>query len=44
MEAYIPQRFVSQDDLEQADGVATGKYTIGESLGGRRSHELVFLS
>ncbi|KAA0159329.1 hypothetical protein FNF31_04917 [Cafeteria roenbergensis] len=29
MDAYFPGRYVSQDDLEQADGVSSGKYTIG---------------
>ena len=31
MDAYFPGRYVSQDDLEQADGVSSGKYTIGEA-------------
>jgi len=29
MESYIPTRFVSQEQLEVADGVSKGKYTIG---------------
>ena len=29
MEAYVPKRFVSQDDLESFDGVGKGKYTVG---------------
>lgn len=31
MDAYFPGRYVSQGDLEQADGVGAGKYTIGEA-------------
>lgn len=30
MEFYTPQRFVSQEKLEAADGVSKGKYTVGE--------------
>ena len=30
MEFYAPQRFVSQEKLEAADGVSKGKYTVGE--------------
>jgi hypothetical protein len=29
LEAYIPKRYVSQSDLEEFDGVSSGKYTIG---------------
>lgn len=29
IEIYIPTQFVNQSDLEIADGVSTGKYTIG---------------
>lgn len=29
MEAYFPATFVDQTELEQFDGVAAGKYTIG---------------
>ena len=29
MEVYFPSTFVSQADLEAANGVATGKYTLG---------------
>lgn len=29
IEIYIPSQFVNQTDLEIADGVSTGKYTIG---------------
>ena len=29
MECYVPKRFVAQSDLEGADGVAAGKYSIG---------------
>lgn len=29
MEAYVPSRFVSQTELEAADGVGHGKYTVG---------------
>lgn len=30
MDAYFPGRYVHQTDLETADGVGAGKYTIGE--------------
>lgn len=30
MEFYTPQRYVSQEKLEAADGVSKGKYTVGE--------------
>jgi hypothetical protein len=29
MEMYFPKRCISEDDLEEFDGVAKGKYTIG---------------
>ena len=29
MEMYIPKRCISEDDLEDFDGVSKGKYTIG---------------
>ena len=32
MEAYVAERFVSQEALEKADGVSAGKYTIGMSI------------
>lgn len=34
MEAYIPQRYVSQEALEVADGIPKGKYTVGASREG----------
>ncbi len=30
MEMYVPQRYVSQEKLEQFDKVSAGKYTVGE--------------
>ena len=32
METYIPSRFVSQSELEKADNISAGKYTVGEYL------------
>lgn len=29
LEMYFPKRCISEDDLEEFDGVAKGKYTIG---------------
>ncbi|XP_065176399.1 hydroxymethylglutaryl-CoA synthase 1-like [Sycon ciliatum] len=29
LEIYFPRQYVSQEELESADGVSTGKYTIG---------------
>ena len=29
MEVYFPKRCISEDDLEEFDGVSKGKYTIG---------------
>lgn len=29
MEMYFPKRCISEDDLEEFDGVPKGKYTIG---------------
>ena len=31
LETYIPSRFVSQSELEKADGISAGKYTQGEA-------------
>jgi Hydroxymethylglutaryl-coenzyme A synthase N terminal len=30
IETYVAGRCVSQEDLEKADGVSAGKYTVGE--------------
>lgn len=32
LETYIPSRFVSQTELEKADGISAGKYTVGMLL------------
>lgn len=29
MQIYVPKHYIEQKDLEEADGVSTGKYTIG---------------
>lgn len=31
LETYIPSRFVSQTELEKADNIPSGKYTVGEN-------------
>ena len=40
MEAYVPSRFVAQSALEEADGIAKGKYTIGASSCGLSNLEV----
>ena len=43
-ELYIPKRYVAQSALEKADGVSSGKYTVGAYFPARSPSRLAILS